>query len=144
MALKDEAIKYIESENKYGEDKNLYHYNCAETILNSSNDYYNLNINPRFLKAIVPFGGGFYAEKTCGAFTASLAVLGLKLAEDKPTTNEHLKEATKKWIEMFEKEFGSLECKEIKPLHRDETKGCGPVMARAAELLEEILKGYLS
>lgn len=63
-------------------------------------------------------------------------------AEDKPTINEILKEITKKWTQAFEKEFGSLDCKEIKPIHRDEVKGCGPVMVRAAELLESVISEY--
>ena len=142
-SLKDETIKYIESENKYGDKKELYHYNCAETLLNASNDYYKLGVDPKFLKAIVPFGGGFYSERTCGALTGGIAALGLLFAEEKPTSNEKLKEITKKWVEAFENEFGSLDCKEIKLVHRDEVKGCGPVMVRAAELLEEVIKDSL-
>ena len=134
---------YIESENKYGNKKKLYHYNCAEILLNASNDYYKLGIDPKFLKAIVPFGGGFYSEKTCGALTGGIAALGLLFAEEKPTNNEKLKEITKKWVEVFEKEFSSLDCKEIKPLHRDEIRGCAPVMTRSAELLEGVIKEYL-
>lgn len=140
--LKDEAIKYIDSENKYGDQKALYHYNCAETLLNSSNDYYKLGLDSKMLKLIVPFGGGFFSERTCGAFTGGLAVLGVIFAEDKPTDNEKLKEVTKKWVQAFEKEFGSLDCKDIKPKHRDEVKGCRPVMVGAAELLEAIINEY--
>lgn len=140
--LKACALKYIESENKYGEDKASYHYNCAETLLNASNDYYGLGIDATFLKAIVPFGGGFYSERTCGAFTGGIAVLGLLFAEERPTLNERLKEVTKNWVEVFEGAFGSLDCKEIKPIHRDEIKGCGPVMARTADLLEEVIRAY--
>jgi C_GCAxxG_C_C family probable redox protein len=141
-SLKEEAIKYIESENKYGDKKELYHYNCAETLLNASNDYFKLGVDLKFLRAIVPFGGGFYSERTCGALTGGIAALGLMFAEDKPTNNEKLKEITKRWVEAFEKEFSSIECKEIKPLHRDEIKGCEPVMSRAAELLEEVINKY--
>lgn len=130
------------SEAKHGKDKALYHYNCAETLLNSSNDYYNLGLNSKFLKAIVPFGGGFYSERSCGAFTGALPVIGLLFAEDRPTTNDKLKEVTKKWVEIFEKEFGSLECRDIKASHRDEVKGCGPVMLRTAELFEELVAEY--
>lgn len=138
--LKDEATKYIESENKYGDKKALYHYNCAETLLNSCNDYYKLGLDEKMLKIMVPFGGGFYSERTCGAFTGGVAALGAMFAEDKPSSNVKLKEMTKKWVEVFEKEFGSLECKDIKPIHRDEVKGCGPVMERAAELFESIIE----
>ena len=142
-SLKEQAKMYIESENKYGDKKELYHYNCAETLLNASNDYYGLEVDTKFLKAIVPFGGGFYSEKTCGALTGGIAALGLLFAEEKPTNNEKLKEITKKWVEVFEKEFSSLDCKEIKPLHRDEIRGCAPVMTRSAELLEGVIKEYL-
>ena len=140
--LKDEAIRYIKSENKYGNKKALYHYNCAETLLYSSNDYFELGLDSKTLKMIVPFGGGFYSESTCGALTGGVAAIGAIFAEDKPTNNEKLKEVTKKWVEVFEKEFGSLDCKDIKPIHRDEVKGCEPVMVRAAELLESVISEY--
>lgn len=140
--LKNEAIKYIESENKYGDQKDLYHYNCAETLLNASNDYYKLDLDSKTFKLMVPFGGGFFLERTCGAFTGGVAAIGAMFAEDKPTNNEILKEITKKWTQAFEKEFGSLDCKEIKPIHRDEVKGCGSVMVRAAELLESVISEY--
>lgn len=138
--LKDVAIKYIESENKYGDEKALYHYNCAEVLLYSCNDYYNLGLDQKALRSIVPFGGGFYSERTCGALTGGVAVLGVMFTEDKPTNNEKLKEMTKKWVQVFEEEFGSLDCKDIKLIHRDEVKGCGPVIARAAELFELIIQ----
>lgn len=140
--LKDLAIQYIESEKKYEKDKKLYHYNCAEILLNSSNDYYKMDIDPKFLKAIIPFGGGIYSERTCGALTGAIAALGIMYGEDKPTTNEKLKEITLKWLEVFEKEFGSLDCKDIKAIHRDEVTGCRPVIVRAAEMFEEIAKSY--
>ncbi len=140
--LRDQASKYIESENQYGDKKALYHYNCAETLLYSANDYYKFDIDPSFLKAIVPFGGGFYSERTCGALTGGIAVLGILFAEDKPTNNVKLKEATKYWVEVFEKEFNSIDCKTIKELHRDDIKGCGPVMEKSAQLLEELIKKF--
>lgn len=140
--LKDEAMKYIESEVEYGDKKDLYHYNCAETLLYSGNDYYKLGLDPEVLKLIVPFGGGFYSEKTCGALTGGIAVLGALFAEERPSKNEKLKAATKRWVEVFQKEFSSLDCKDIKLTHRDEIKGCGPVMARTAELLETVIDEY--
>ena len=61
--LRDEAIKYIESKNKYGDEKVLYHYNCAETLLGASNDYYKLGLDPKLLKLIVPFVGDFFQKE---------------------------------------------------------------------------------
>lgn len=140
MTLRDQAIKYIESENKYEEkDRPLYHYNCAEILFNSSNDYYKLDVDPKFLKAITAFGGGFYSERTCGALTGAIAALSMILAENRPSKNAKLKESTKELVQVFEKEFGSLECKDIKASHRDEELGCRPVITKAAQLLEELL-----
>lgn len=140
--LKSVAEKYIESENKYGDQKALYHYNCAEVLLNSCNDYFNLGLDYRTLKAIVPFGAGFYSERSCGALTGGLAAIGILFSEDKPTSNDKLKEITKKWVKAFEEEFGDLECKDIKAVHRHPEKGCGLVVARAAELLQAIIEEY--
>ena len=47
------ALKYIESENKYRlEDRALYHYNCAEVVLNACNDYYDLKASDAMLRAL--------------------------------------------------------------------------------------------
>lgn len=62
--LRDEARKYIDSEIQYGDKKDLYHYNCAEIILNACNDYYNLELDSKALKMIIPFGGGLNSGKT--------------------------------------------------------------------------------
>ncbi|MPW24880.1 hypothetical protein GC105_03630 [Alkalibaculum sp. M08DMB] len=138
--LKDMAISYIESELKYGEERKLYHFNCAETLLCACNDTYNLGLDNKVFKAIVPFGGGFYSEKACGALTGAIAALGIMFSEDKPTSNDKLKEITRRWVKVFEDEFGSTECKDIKKTHRDEVTGCGLVMIRAAELFEKEIR----
>ena len=141
MMLKDEARKYIESELKYGEQRKLYHYNCAETLLNACNDYYKLNLDKKIFKAIVPFGGGFCSEKACGVLAGGIAALGVMYSEDKPTDNTKVKEITQRWVKAFEEEFSDIDCKEIKPIYKDPETGCANVMLRAAELLESIIKG---
>lgn len=140
--LKDKTQKYIESELKYGEERKLYHYNCAETLLNAANEEYNLELDEKTFKAITPFGGGFYCERTCGAFSGSLVAIGAMFTEDKPTANQKIKDMSKELVEAFEKEFGTLNCAKIKEKFRDEEKGCAPVMLRAAEVLERVLKNH--
>ena len=142
VTLKEIASQYIDSEKKYGEQRKLYHYNCAEVILNACNDYYKLGADSKTLKAIVPFGGGMSSGRTCGALTGGVAVLGLMFAEEKPTTNEKLKSITNKWILTFEKQFGDINCKELKENHRDPENGCRYLILEAAQLLELIIHEY--
>lgn len=140
--LKDEAKKYIDYELQYGDKRELYHYNCAEVLLNSCNDYYHLDLDPKTLKSIVPFGGGLYCEKTCGMLTGGIAVIGVMFAEDKPSLNTKMKEITQKWVQAFEEEFGHTDCKIIKETRRDEYQGCSPLIIKAAEIFQEVIEEY--
>ena len=142
-SLADIALEYIESENKYGIDKNLYHYNCAEVLLNACNDYYKLNVSEEMLKAVIPFGGGMCSESTCGILTGSLMALGLIFAENKPTNNDKVKSVTKEWLNIFENKFGNINCKELKENHRHPEFGCKTIILEASELLEQVISKYL-
>ncbi len=122
------------------EERKLYHKNCAEILLMAANEKYNLELNDKFVKAVCPFGGGIQSEKTCGALLGATAALGIMYAEDRPCTNEKMKNITKRFVEEFDKEFGSVECKYIKEHHRSETEGCNPVKIRAAEVMERVIK----
>lgn len=122
------------------EERPQYHINCAETMLMAANEEYNLGLDERFIKAVCPFGGGIQSEKTCGALLGAIAALGVMYAEEKPTSNDKMKEITKKYVEEFEKEFGALDCACIKANHRSETEGCNPVKLRAAEVFERVVK----
>lgn len=138
--MKKIVDKLNKEELEYSEEiRPLYHKNCAEILLMAANEKYNLDLDNRLIKAICPFGGGIQCEKTCGALSGAVAALGLMFTEDRPTINEKMKERTKKMVEEFEKEFGSLECSYIKEHFRSETEGCGPVKIRAAEVFERVV-----
>lgn len=129
----------LQIEKNYGEEKDLYHHNCAETLLLAANQKYNLGLDRKTIKAITPFGGGINCERTCGALSGSIAAIGVMFTEDKPTLNTEMKEITKKFLEIFEEEFGSIECSYIKKHHRSETEGCAPVEIRTGEFLEKLV-----
>lgn len=137
--LQDVAKDYIHKEEAYGEDRALYHYNCAETLLNSCDDYYGLGLDASTRRMAIPFGGGLYKEKTCGVLTGGLMAIGLLFGEDKPTENIRLKQVTRTWVEAFEARFGSTDCARIKETHRHPQEKCAPVIMAGAALLEEIL-----
>ncbi len=141
--LRDKAKEYIEIEKKYGDKSHLYHYNCAEVILNASNDYYKLGLDNQALKMIVPFGGGMVVQKDCGLLTGGVAVIGAMFTEDKPSENLKLKRITKRWVEEFEKEFKDTNCKTIKDVNLAENEGCNRLKLVAAEILEKIIDDNL-
>lgn len=140
--LRDEAERYIKLEENYGENSAYYHYNCAEVMLNASNDYYDLGLDNKSLRMIVPFGGGMYTENDCGMLTGGVAVLGVMLTEEKPSNNLKLKEATSFWVNEFEKEFKGLNCRFIKDRNLAENQGCSKLILKAADILEEVIGKY--
>lgn len=137
--LRDEAKKYIDLEKKHGKDRALYHYNCAEVMLNAGNDFYNLALDKKVLNMIVPFGGGMVLEKDCGLLTGGVALIGFMFAEEKPSENIKLKKITKRWVEEFEEEFKDTNCKRIKSINLEENQGCNGLKLIAADILENII-----
>lgn len=131
--LNVEELKYSQ------EDRPLYHKNCAEILLLAANEKYGLGLDERFVKAVCPFGGGLQSEKTCGALLGALSAIGVMYTEDKPSANDKMKDITRKFVEEFQKEFGSADCKDIKEHHRSETEGCNPVKIRAAEVFKRVV-----
>lgn len=121
------------------DEQPLYHKNCAEIMLMAADEQYRLGLDERFFKAVCPFGGGFQTENTCGALLGALAAIGLMYTEERPTTNDKMKEKTKQFVAEFEKEFGALDCANIKAHHRSETEGCAPVKIRTAEVFERVI-----
>lgn len=121
------------------EEKALYHKVCSEVLLMAANEKYKLNLDSRFFSAVFPFGGGMQIESVCGSLTGAIAALGLMYTEEKPSDNRKVKNITRKFIEEFKKEFGSLDCAYIKKYHRNPTTGCDLVKVKTALILEEIL-----
>ena len=140
--LRYEVKKYIEYELKHGDQRAHYHYNCAQAILNGSNDYYQLNLDKKALKLITPFGAGMYTESTCGMLTGGIAVIGVLFTEDMPTDHLKLKEITRWWIEQFESEFKDINCSLIKNINLKNNEGCRNLILRAADILEEVIQKY--
>ncbi|MBC3887197.1 hypothetical protein GH810_02595 [Acetobacterium paludosum] len=137
--------KQVEKYNVFGKDKPveeqpLYHMNCAETLLRAANDKYDLNLNDDCYKMLQGFGAGFYSGKTCGAFSGSLAALGVLYTDERPSDQAKMTQATKLLVKEFEAEFGSLDCDYIKEYHRDSVTGCNPVKIRAAQVFNRVVE----
>jgi C_GCAxxG_C_C family probable redox protein len=113
--------------------------NCAETMLYSANEYYQLGLSDTALKAAAPFGGGMGREKACGAATGALMALGCLFARDRSHRDPQVREISEAFLTRFEQTFGSLDCAIIKQTHRSEERGCKPVVELAATLLEAVI-----
>ncbi|MGL4607844.1 MAG: C-GCAxxG-C-C family protein [Eubacteriaceae bacterium] len=141
-----EDIKiYIEKYNQFGKEKPpeeqpLNHMNCAEVLLRAADETYALNLDEDSFKMLQGFGGGFYSERTCGAFSGALAALGMRYTEERPSKQEKIIKAAKCLVKEFEKEFGSIDCDEIKTRYRDPVEACNPVKIRAGEALARVIK----
>lgn len=137
--------EYIKNYNDFGhdkpkEEKSLYHMNCAEVMLRAANDKYGFNLSEESFRMLQGFGAGFYSERTCGAFSGSLAALGVLYTEERPSDQAKMTEAAKLLVKEFEEEFGSLNCDYIKAHHRDSVSGCNPVKLRAGEVFNRVVE----
>lgn len=141
--LRDLAKEYIEYELKFGEERALYHYNCAEVMVKACNDCYEIGLDEKALRMIVPFGAGIGIGKTCGILIGGLAAIGAIFSEDKPSKNIKMKEVRMRWIEEFEREFKDIDCIEIKAINLRENEGCGGLILQATDILEEIINDNL-
>lgn len=137
--------RHIERYNAFGKDKPeldwpLFHMNCAEVLLRGANDKYGLNLKEESFQMIQGFGGGFYCERTCGAFSGALAALGALYTEERPSDQAKMTRAAKLLVKEFEEEFGSLNCDYIKEHYRDPVTGCDPVKLRGGKALDRVIE----
>lgn len=140
--LHNHVKKYTDYELQYAQQRHLYHYNCAQAMLHGANDYYQLELDPKTMKMIVPFGGGMCTGSTCGMLTGGTAVIGVLFAEEMPTDNLKMKEVTQYWIEQFAKEFGDENCSFIKENRpKEEEENCRNLILKAADVLEGVIEG---
>ncbi|HZJ80146.1 MAG TPA: C-GCAxxG-C-C family (seleno)protein [Dysgonamonadaceae bacterium] len=142
--LKDQVKKYLEHELQYGDKRKLYHYNCTQAILHGANDYYTINLDPKALKLIIPFGGGMYTGNACGMLTGGIAAIGALFAEDMPSENLKLKEITQYWIKQFENEFKDINCSFIKTNKPKNEENCNNLILKAADILEGVIEVFIS
>ena len=132
-----------ESELKPENEKQLYHKNCGETVMEALKIKYELNIDDNAIKMLAPYGFGLQRGKTCGAFASGVAAIGMMFTEDKPSTNQKMKEIVGKWVDVYIKKFGSINCDYIRPNHMDPVKGCLKVQEEAGALFEDFIKDYI-
>lgn len=113
-------------------------FNCAEAIVYGANEVYTLGIEKEALKVSAAFGGGMGIQSTCGAVTGALMILGMWFNENVQHQSPQVREKTYEYFEAFKKEFGSLQCSDIKEENWHPTMRCSKVIIEAARILDDI------
>lgn len=102
------------------------------------------------------FGGGVGRKGSlCGAFTASIMAIGMKMGRTDPKDREtvlKVYDTCQKFWDRFEKEFGSRDCYDLIGVHLDDPEGqkrwaasggrekCTEIVRKTAEILCEYVE----
>lgn len=130
--LKDLYSKYYYDEN----------YNCAETLIRAGNEYYDLGLHDRDMIAFGGFGAGIQTGNTCGAVLSAVSVLSMKYIEKNAHTSKDIKPVTTALIREFNKKYGSILCKDIKPQSFTPEERCKNTIETACDILEQVIADY--
>lgn len=116
--------------------------NCAEAMILGGNDYYGLKLPKESFLTMAAFGGGVNREDLCGAVSGGVALLGLLFVKERSHDSGMIGEITKEYVNRFEASMGSLNCKKLKEIHRNDTEKCSAVVEASSRVLEEIVEEY--
>lgn len=118
-------------------------FNCAEKILYGANKVYQLGLDKESLKMASGFGGGMGIEDKCGALTASIMVLGRLFVKKNAHESTKIKELTQELFELYRRDMGEINCAPLKEKYKTEELKCRNIIAKAAEILEQIVEREL-
>ena len=88
------------------------------------------------------YGAGMQTGNTCGAILAAVSVLSMKYVEQKAHESSDIRPVTTALIREFNKRYGSILCKDIKPQSFDPKFRCKKTIETACDILEEVLEEY--
>lgn len=120
----------------FGEAEDL---NCAEKILYGANKAYGLGLDQKALKVSAGFGGGMGIGLVCGALTGATMVLGIMFVKNNAHESNKIKELTQELITTYKKTMGDINCSPLKARYRTPENKCNNVIAKAAEILDQIV-----
>lgn len=113
--------------------------NCAERMLYSANDEYNMNLSAQTLKTMAGFGGGMNVKSTCGAVTGAIAVISLLFTNTSADDSAKVKELTQEFYKKYEEKMGTTNCEKLKEQYDTDSSKCKYILEPAAEILDEIV-----
>jgi C_GCAxxG_C_C family probable redox protein len=120
-------------------------YNCAESIVRTFRDFYNLDVSDEALKMASGFGGGLgHAGCMCGALSGATMVLGmLQGRASKEQSREPIYSCAQEFHNIFSEEFGATCCRVLNPHEfgsQEQRRTCLKLTGNTAELLFKYLQ----
>lgn len=130
--------------------------NCAQAVLSVYGKHFGLP-EEIAVKVAVGLGGGMGCMgKTCGAVTGAFLVLGLTYEMNQPDSRNEIYALVREFTAKFKARHDSISCSELLGYDMSTTEGmnairekkltsiiCPKLDQSAAEILEEMLAGYL-
>jgi C_GCAxxG_C_C family probable redox protein len=130
-------------------------FNCSQSVLTAFCNELGLNDEMAF-RIACGFGGGMgRMAKTCGAVAGAFMVIGLKYGQtqgDDKAAKERTYTLVKAFADLFAKQHGSIECRELLACDIDTPEGlkvanekglfktiCPKYVESAVKLLEKVL-----
>jgi C_GCAxxG_C_C family probable redox protein len=95
--------------------KFLEGYNCAQSVLSTMCEFWNIR-SELIPKIAAPFGGGIGLRgSVCGALTGGVMAIGIKYGDNEPLSKNRLKAYELAGIvyKEFEKRHGTVLCREL-------------------------------
>ena len=111
-------------------------------MIRAANEYFELNLHDRDMIMLGGYGGGIQTGNTCGAILAAVSVLSMKYVEQKAHESKDIKPVTTMLIREFNKKYGSVLCKDIKPQSFDPKLRCKYTIEAACDILEKVIADY--
>ena len=88
--------------------------NCAATMLNTLGEIFDVGLHPQVIEAAIGMHGAGRYGAQCGLVEGSLMFIGL-YGRHRGLQKEKIVELCNTFAGRFEKRFGSLRCKELRP-----------------------------
>lgn len=114
-------------------------YNCAEAVIRTANEEFDLHIPEESLKLVSGFGGGMGCGDACGALSSAIAVISAFFVDGQAHATEGFGEKCGAFCQDFIKKEGSTRCDEIKENNIEEGRRCFKTVEETYALLIKLL-----
>jgi C_GCAxxG_C_C family probable redox protein len=125
-------------------NKDFYNLNCAEAILYSGNEYFQLGLKEECMKMVAGFGGGIFEKHLCGIVSGAVCVLSYLFKGKTIEGNNLLEIAVNDFKFEFRNLYDRIECSYLKEKFYSSETGCNDIIFKSAEVLQKIGDKYLS
>lgn len=123
-------------------NKEFYSLNCAEAMVYSANEYYQLGLTEDALKMAAGFGGGIFEKHLCGIVSGAVAVLGV-IFKGKMLDDKNLLEITvNDFKENFRQKYYEIDCQYLVDHYKSEETGCNDIIFESANILMKVIDKY--